>query len=79
MIIQFVIHDCIIFVRLFSRYNKDGARRFGKRCPECYLMAERPIYCPCDQFDLFNNSNYNIDPPDRQNYCKTQMFQCIEK
>lgn len=63
--------------RLQSRYNKDYATQ--KRCPECFLMAERGIYCPCDDFNLFDTTNYNLENPNRSTYCKIPMFNCIEK
>ncbi len=50
-----------------------------KRCPECFLMSERSFYCPCDDFNLFDNENYNILPPNRTSYCKIPMSYCIEK
>ena len=50
-----------------------------KRCPECFLMSERSFYCPCDDFNLFDNENYNILPPNRTSYCKVPMSYCIEQ
>lgn len=51
-----------------------------KRCPECYLMSERSFYCPCDDFNLFNNTNYNLnDDQVRKSYCNIPMHECIEK
>lgn len=63
--------------RLNSVYNKDN--RMSKRCPECALMAERSFYCPCDDFDLFDNTNYNLYPSNRIAYCKVPMHICVEK
>ncbi|RNA24022.1 von Willebrand factor D and EGF domain-containing -like [Brachionus plicatilis] len=65
------------FWKLHSRYNKDV--KIEKRCPECNLMAERAIYCPCDEFDMFDTTNYNIEYPNRTTYCKVPMFDCIKK
>ena len=63
--------------RLHSRYNKD--RNMNKRCPECYTMSERAFYCPCDEFDMFEIENYEIEHPGRTTYCRVPMFECIER
>ncbi|RNA29536.1 von Willebrand factor D and EGF domain-containing [Brachionus plicatilis] len=64
------------FWNLNSAYNKQSSR--AKRCTECMLMSERSFYCPCDDFNLFDQNNYNL-PPNRLNYCKVPMHACVEK
>ncbi|RNA13528.1 von Willebrand factor D and EGF domain-containing [Brachionus plicatilis] len=64
------------FWNLNSVYNKRSS--YKKRCAECMLMSERSFYCPCDDFDLFDQKNYNL-PPNRANYCKVPMHACVEK
>ena len=41
-------------------------------------MAERSFYCPCDNFNMFDTANYDMDL-NRQNYCKVSMSECIEQ
>ena len=41
-------------------------------------MAERSFYCPCDDFNLFDNTNYDLELQ-RQHYCKVPMAECIER
>ncbi|RNA13009.1 hypothetical protein BpHYR1_043789 [Brachionus plicatilis] len=64
------------FWNLNSVYNKRSS--YSKRCAECMLMSERSFYCPCDDFNLFDQNNYNL-PPNRLNYCKVPMHVCVEK
>ncbi|RNA04051.1 von Willebrand factor D and EGF domain-containing, partial [Brachionus plicatilis] len=64
------------FWNLNSVYNKQSGH--SKRCAECMLMSERSFYCPCDDFNLFDQNNYNL-PPNRLNYCKVPMPACVEK
>ena len=63
-----------------SRYNKDESS-VNKRCPECYTISERSFYCPCDEFDMFDTTNYNLPfaENNRTTFCKVPMYQCIEK
>lgn len=42
-------------------------------------MSERAFYCPCDEFDMFDIENYEIEPPGRSTYCRVPMFECIER
>ena len=69
----------IVSLSLNSRFNKDGPKKAGKRCPECFLMSERAVYCPCDNFDLFDTNNYNLEAPGRPNYCAVSMSECINR
>ena len=46
-----------------------------KRCPECFLKSEKNFYCPCDGFNLFNNTNSHLD---RTEYCEVSMSECVE-
>jgi len=64
------------FWRLGSRYNKDN--NVQKRCPECYLMAEKGFYCPCDDFNLFDDSNYHLNKT-RETYCRISNPECIRQ
>ena len=47
-----------------------------KRCPECFLRAEKNFYCPCDGFNLFNRTNANLHINE---YCENTMSQCVEE
>ena len=46
-----------------------------KRSPDDYLKGERNFYCPCDDFDLFNQES-NIN---RDTYCDVPMSKCVER
>ncbi|CAF0998310.1 unnamed protein product [Brachionus calyciflorus] len=65
------------FWRLQSKYNKKNV--IEKRCPECFLMAERSFYCPCDEFNLFDESNFDAENLLRDSYCKIPMYECLAK
>ena len=41
-------------------------------------MAERSFYCPCDNFNLFDNANYDLEL-NRDSYCKMPMSKCVER
>ncbi len=70
------------FWSLNSKYNKNGDPSengpTSKRCPECFLMSERAFYCPCDEFNMFDLSNYQINSS-RIDFCKIPMSLCVER
>ena len=46
-----ILYLTLFYLRLNSKYNKKGGE---KRSPEDFLKGERNYYCPCDDFDLFD-------------------------
>ena len=48
----------------------------GNKCPECYIKAERRMYCPCDNFSLSQELVHNYK---RKTFCETIMPNCVEK
>ncbi|CAF0799749.1 unnamed protein product [Brachionus calyciflorus] len=64
------------FWKLNSVYHLDSGVKY-KRCPECMLISERSFYCPCDNFDLFDE-NFHLGK-NRTSYCNIPMASCIEK
>ncbi len=72
------------FWTLNSKYNKiqddeDRDDSINKRCPECYLLSERSFYCPCDEFNLFDVNNYQLNSNQRNSLCKIPMSVCVEQ
>lgn len=61
-----------LVLRMNSKYGKTGTM---KRSPSDFLKGERNYYCPCDEFNLFEQGVLST----RDSYCQTSMSQCVEK
>ena len=64
------------FWKLNSKYGKKvEVTGDSKRSPMDFLNGERNFYCPCDDFNLFEQNVLES----RDTYCKTPMSECVER